>query len=636
MSGRYLAVGCLERRLWTGTVESIRFNEGVNLLVGVPNTGKTQWLKFLDFILGDSDSFEGRFDESIVEKYEAASAELFVAGERLLIERRWRQSGLRSKVIVNEEALDPAAFQQLLMVKLGIPILHYPKGNPQSGQTWPELSLRSLLRHIHRQQRFWGDLADKQPEGEQLACLLLFGGVAEHVYTDEYGNLVDLTLEARRLRQRLEQYGWTLNALAKDLLDEGDALSRGVTRESVAAADADVSRQILALREERSRIIESGMRSGASVQASRIAVLSQDRAKLLADREAGDLLGRETSDRLGEMKRYRDSLLEELERLARAHDAGEVLADLRITHCPACDQALKARYIEASHCHLCHQNLPDEPALAELGDARLSFEQDRLRGEVKEASDLVGLLERDVTNQRKDWIRRAEAIRQIENELAPARAAVAALVQEAVSAVDVAMGKLSERQRQIGRLRTALATGEELKRQVTEIEEKIEPLQRIVNETQRQADFERAADLLADGMNAYLARIDELKPGTWKHQDVSVTFSARSFDIRVGSRLWSTILGGSDTLYFLMAYHYGLLSLSDKSGLHYPGLSIIDLPGDFLGESVEDKENFIVQPFIDLLESEAFEGAQVIITGAAFRGLSNVHRQTLDEIYVGD
>ena len=43
-----------------------------------------------------------------------------------------------------------------------------------SGQTWPELSFRTLLRHIYRQQRFWSDLADKQPEGDQHACLLHF------------------------------------------------------------------------------------------------------------------------------------------------------------------------------------------------------------------------------------------------------------------------------------------------------------------------------------------------------------------------------------------------------------------------------------------------------------------------------
>ena len=166
-------------------------------------------------------------------------------------------------------------------------------------------------------------------------------------------------------------------------------------------------------------------------------------------------------------------------------------------------------------------------------------------------------------------------MRQIENELAPARAAVAALIQENVSGIDVELGRLSERQRQITRLKAALKSGEDLKGQVDAIQAKIEPLQEIVDTTLRSVDFQAPAEWLAEGMNAYLARIDELKPGSWSHSPVSVTLNTRGFDFRVGKRRWSAALGGSDTLYFLMAYHYGLLSLSDKPGMHYPGLSII-------------------------------------------------------------
>jgi hypothetical protein len=104
--------------------------------------------------------------------------------------------------------------------------------------------------------------------------------------------------------------------------------------------------------------------------------------------------------------------------------------------------------------------------------------------------------------------------------------------------------------------------------------------------------------------------------------------------MRVGSRRWSTALGGTDSLYFLMAYHYGLLSLCDKAGCHYPGLTIIDLPGEFSGEAIEDKENFIVQPFIDLLARQEFEGAQLIITGASFTGLAGVHFKRLQHVHV--
>jgi hypothetical protein len=83
-----------------------------------------------------------------------------------------------------------------------------------------------------------------------------------------------------------------------------------------------------------------------------------------------------------------------------------------------------------------------------------------------------------------------------------------------------------------------------------------------------------------------------------------------------------------------MAYHYGLLTLSNKSQCHYPGLSIIDLPAEISGEAIGDKENFIVQPFVELLGGVEYEGTQLIITGASFEGLDDVNRQHLSRVYV--
>jgi hypothetical protein len=83
-----------------------------------------------------------------------------------------------------------------------------------------------------------------------------------------------------------------------------------------------------------------------------------------------------------------------------------------------------------------------------------------------------------------------------------------------------------------------------------------------------------------------------------------------------------------------MAYHYGLLTLSTVEGAHYPGLVVIDVPGDFLGEKIGDKENFIVQPFINMLAEEAYAGAQLIITGASFEGLNGAHFQHLTHVHI--
>ena len=77
-----------------------------------------------------------------------------------------------------------------------------------------------------------------------------------------------------------------------------------------------------------------------------------------------------------------------------------------------------------------------------------------------------------------------------------------------------------------------------------------------------------------------------------------------------------------------------MLTLGKIPQCHYPGLSIIDVPGEFSGEAVGDKENFIVEPFIELLDQDEYRGAQLIITGESFTGLEGVHRLPLNHVYV--
>lgn len=636
MSRPYLSVARLERRFTTGNVEELSFEPGVNLLVGRPNTGKTKWLQTLDFILGDTgeNPYEGEEETGLADKYDAAAAKLVIGTDTVLVERRWREPGAKSKVFVDGEAMPAREFQHWLMGRLGIPLLNFPKGNPMSGQTWPELTFRMLLRHIYRQQRFWGGIADQQPEGEQHACLLQFLGVAERIYSDEYGQLVELKMRAEKLKARREQYGQTLEELARDILGE-PGLTVGVSSASVQAALERLGRETDDLRRRRTDILRvSSEQAILPERRGHISRLSERRATLLVDLEENRRKLKATAERVEELRRYRGDLVDELERIARAEDAGAILADLRITHCPACDQAVAAQATNPEHCFLCHQHLPDELMIEELGSVRLRFEQDRLSGELKEVDELLGVLRREQNKLEKEVFAFEEVLRTVERELAPARQAVAALVQEEISSIDVALGQMSERERQIGRISAALDIGADLAARVDELEKQIAPLQRRVDEMLRAIDFDASASRLEDSMNEYLNAINLHRPGVWRHSAISVTVSRSGFTIRVGHRRWHATLGGTDTLYFLMAYHYGLLSLSSKEECHYPGLAIIDVPGEFSGEAVEDKENFIVQPFIELLGRDDYRGAQLIMTGASFVGLKGAHFQCLTHIHV--
>lgn len=637
MSHPFLSVRRVVRELAAGNTEELAFEAGVNLLVGRPNTGKTRWLQTLDYLLGDQgeNPFQGAEEAGLADKYVAASAELVIGEETVLVQRRWREAGSKTKLFIGDQGMPAAEFQQWLMDKLGIPLLHFPKGNPMSGQTWPELSFRTLLRHIYRQQRFWTDLADRQPEGDQHACLLQFLGLAEHLFTESYGELVRLKLEVERLKARREQYAETLQELAGELVSE-PGLTVGINTATVQAANERLSKDIEDLQMQRAEMIARARdRSVPAAQHDRVAELSKLRAGVLVGLEELRVKATATGERLSELRRYRGDLAEELERMSRANDAASVLADLKITHCPACDQPVSQPvHADPNHCFLCHQTLAGEPLMEELGAVRLQFERERLTGESKEADELVTVLERELKGFEREIELAEEARRSLENELAPSREAVSALVQADVSAIDRMLGEISERQRQLGRLSAALETGNVLTKRIGEIEEQIAPLQREVDETARSIDFEAAASALQDGMNEYLAAINLVRPRIWRHSPVQVRLSRYDFRMRVGNRRWQDALGGTDTLYFLMAYHYGLLTLSPNEHMHYPGLSIIDVPGELSGEAIEDKENFIVQPFIDLLKRPALKGGQLIITGASFAGLEGAKRRTLTRVYV--
>ena len=635
MSARILRVVRIERRLSIGNVEELPFSPGVNLIIGPPNTGKTKWLQTLDFLLGDlgDNPFEGAEETGLAEKYDAAAATVSIGGETFRIERRWREAGAKTKVFVNDVPMLASEFQYWLMERLDIPLVNFPKGNPMSGQTWPTLSFRMLLRHIYRQQRFWGDIADRQPEGEQHACLLQFLGLAERIYAEEFGQLINLRMRIERLKARREQFSQTLGQLACDIIAEPE-FSVSVTASSVQSAQSRLADDVMALRERRRALLADASRRAFPVAGqSFVSHLAERRSSTLKSIEQTRAALVAAAERRAELKRYRDELANESERIARAEGAGEALSDLRITHCPACDQAVTQK-VDTEHCFLCHQSMPDKIVLKELGAVRLRFERDRLASELKEADELLQAVSKEVSSLSASITQAQEALTMIERELAPAREAVSSLIQEEVSALDVALGQASERERQLSRIAGALDLEKDISGQISALEKDLQPLQDRVNELVAITDFDAAASKLEDGMNSYLNSLNLLRPNVWRHSAVTIDLSRSNFAIRVGKRRWQAALGGTDTLYFLMAYHYGLLTLSADEQSHYPGLAIIDVPGEFSGEAVEDKENFIVQPFIDLLKTPAFEDAQLIMTGASFTGLKEVQFRRLTDVFV--
>ena len=257
MSMPTLRIVRVERRKTVGAPEELIFEDGVNVLVGRPNTGKTRWLQTLDFLLGDSGAnpFEFDIDEHLAIKYGGASAVMRVADDTLHVERKWDELGAKSKVFVNGAPMGSQDFQRLLLQKLNIPLLHFPKGSPYSRNV-AGTELSDAIATYIPPAAVLDHIADKQPEGEQHACLLQFLGLAESVFSDEYGELIRLKSEAAKLQARREQYEATLQELAGDVLADAD-LKGAITIARVVEAQKRLEDSASELRTRRIEILDS-------------------------------------------------------------------------------------------------------------------------------------------------------------------------------------------------------------------------------------------------------------------------------------------------------------------------------------------------------------------------------------------
>jgi hypothetical protein len=461
----------LTRKTDAGLVEELEFSDGLNVIVGPPNAGKTQWVRMLDFLLADPEPFFNRFPSENFDHYDAISAVARIDNETFHIERHLHLEGLKTKVVLDGVPYDLRHFQHWLLKKLHIPLVHYPRSASSLGDTvWPELSFRTLYRHCYRQQRFWSDIADRQTAIESSACILQFLGLAAEIYNDDLEKL-------RRLREEAKHH----------------------------------SIEIFACRMALSVLIDGSPTEIPS---------------------AGEL---ETLD----PERVVSKLEEEL---AALDDAATLNA----------------------------QDLLNESSI-EGGRVKLLIGAARNAGRSAEKLRFAEIARR--------WAERAER-------------------------------NLNHKQRQIWAIEGQIKSND---------------LSTFLKDR---------TDYLCSSMNEYLYKINSLQSGMWIHGDIRIRVSRRN-DLRlcVGDIQWDRALGGSDSLLFLMAYHYGLLSLSAKEGLLYPGFVVVDFPAYFRGQKVSSVEGVVAQPFADLLKKNSFLTCQVIFLGSNFEKEDRCHRIELDTRY---
>jgi predicted nucleic acid-binding Zn-ribbon protein len=611
-------------------IEELTFESGVNLIVGPRNSGKTKWLQTVDYLLGDDIDADERTTDDIFTKYDSAAMSLSIGGQQFAIERSWKQAGMMSKVVVNGDALLLKDFRELLMRQLGILIVRYPQGNPLGTRAWPELGWRSLFRHMYRRQRFWSDFADQQFESEQHACLMQFLGVANSLFSPEFGTLAQRHKEVVSLESQREQFLSVLHQVTREVVNSKD-LGVAITPDSVDTAVQHLQAEQIRVQSERDQLLERFQHSTPVGNTGAVSQLSNALVAVRSEKEANAEAVQKTEARLREVTDYRRLLDEEWSRMQRAMDAGSVLADLKVTHCPACDQAVSSHGQAFNQCYVCKQSISIPSGSFGTAVRRVQFEVEQLQAELAETDEMLEMLQRDVQKHKDQVAALQDRQSHIEASLQPIRSVVAAVLPPELVIYDMEMGRIQEQVRQLHRVKSSLDYREILSQRIDLLQQSIASMEEPVAAQRRDIDFPELASLMADGMNTYLNRISALKPGVYSQREVNFMFWDRGFRVKVGDGRWDRKLGGTLSLYFLLAYHYALLRLTTRPECHYPGLCLIDFPAEL--PDIVDEENFLVVPFIELLGRDDMKDSQLIIAGTGFAGLEGVRRLELLHVW---
>jgi DNA repair exonuclease SbcCD ATPase subunit len=441
------------------------------------------------------------------------------------------------------------------------------------------------------------------------------------------------------LQMRKEQFLQTLQEVSNEIVDEHE-IDTAITPDSLNAARVRLEEEVNQLNARRGEIISNLISGPASdtnnTAGDTISHLAKEFAELKARERQHTDESQKVQSRLEEVWLYEHRVSSEIGRLERARDAGEILADLKVTHCPVCDQAVSSNSNGSqSDCYLCHQPMPSVGPLIGEPLKRLEFELDQLRGEQKEIAELTTSLQ-NTKQGHFDSIRSIRArASQISELLRPARMATAAVLPPEVAQIELEVGRRIERIEQLRRIGASLAKREQLTSEINRIQKQVDALKSEVDRLTAELDFETAGDVLTDGMNDYVRQLVHEDKKMWTQQRISFRISRSDFSIRVGRQRWRSQLGGTMTIYFLLAYHFSLLKLSAVETSKIPSFLILDLPAEVEGEKVGDKENFVIEPFISLCGQPEFADAQIIVAGSAFQGLGGVRRIEMKEVWKG-
>jgi DNA repair exonuclease SbcCD ATPase subunit len=162
------------------------------------------------------------------------------------------------------------------------------------------------------------------------------------------------------------------------MIDEQE-LGVALTPQSIDAASRRIEDEIGHTQEKRRKMLDELLSS--AVQQSNadsaspkgrgvVERMGEDLARLRSEQQATLTSFGKAESRLNELKSYRHLISEEIARMQRAKQAGALLADIKITHCPACDREIGPPKASSEHCYVCGRENGEE---TQASNANLYF-----------------------------------------------------------------------------------------------------------------------------------------------------------------------------------------------------------------------------------------------------------------------
>jgi hypothetical protein len=367
----------IEELTLVGTSRTVRFEPGMNAIVGSMSGGKTATVSCLRALLGA--------EVSVVPELRGRS----ISGTVLIGERRFRivrqlVSTPTAKVDIAEiggehevwrlpasqlQAGYDQTFRDWWLSMLGLPRIRVPRAPTDETSPLIPVTISDYLMYCVLRQKEIDTSVFGTPDNAQKNIK------RKYVFEILYG-LYDP--EAAGLRERLRAVTTELNALTADAttLERILETTAFASRAELEVQRQETEQQLLRARQADQTLTRQLTQPATVSLREQIAEAEAELARI-SDAAAAEAVS------VSRLEELRDQLIAQSRRLTRALVAERLLNDFEFHTCPRCGAGVPDRGDEDT-CRLCLQTPPQDPA-----PSTLAAEQDRVIEQVTETEELI-------------------------------------------------------------------------------------------------------------------------------------------------------------------------------------------------------------------------------------------------------